>query len=297
MRILVVGLGQMGGSLAWAAKKAGHYVIGYNRNREVIDYALEKGILNEGLYALTDAGNLKIDIIVIGAALSAYPDIFEQLDKIVKPSWIITDMGSVKEYVMKLASNYESLKHVFFGGHPMAGAEKAGIKNLSEDLFLNRRWYYTEFDAETYGGELSSSEKIKTLNEFIRSIGANAMKIDATIHDEFAARGSHLPQIISVLMAASLNENHPQGEYLEIAGGGFRDVSRLAGSSFDIWNDILLLNRENLIKELGDFSYMLDFFIKILENDDKENANEIFKKSNKTRQLFLEKAEELGINI
>ena len=297
MRVLIIGLGQMGSSLALAAKGAGHYVIGYNRSRETVEFALEKNIIDEELFQLSQAGELKIDLVVIGAALKAYPAIFSELEPVIQPSWIVTDMGSVKGSVMELVKKTNRLKTVFIGGHPMAGAEKAGIENRAANLFVDRRWFCTSFESEVYGGADLYQEKMERLLGFLSSIKTNAVKVDAKLHDEYVGRVSHLPQLLSVLMAASLMENHPDGEHLNMAAGGFRDVSRLAGSSSDIWNDILFLNKANLLQDLGQFRDLLDKSMMALEQEDDRELKKIFAAGNKTRSCFLERAKGLGINI
>lgn len=297
MRVLIIGLGQMGSSLALAAKRAGHYVIGYNRSRETVEYALEMSIIDEELFDLSGAAEAKPELVVIGAALSAYPTIFSALNEVVQSNWIVTDMGSVKGSVMKLAEKTEQLKKAFIGGHPMAGAEKAGIENRAADLFIERRWFCTSFEPEVYGGTEIYREKMERLLGFLDSINANPVKVDADTHDAYVGRVSHLPQLLSVLMAASLMKNHPDGEHLNMAAGGFRDVSRLAGSSSDIWNDIMFLNKTNLLQDLREFRDLLDTSMDALEQEDDIELRKIFSAGNETRKLFLERAKELGINI
>ncbi len=297
MRILIIGLGQMGGSLAWDAKDAGHYVLGYNKNREVIHYALEKGVIDQEIESLDNLADEKLELIIVCASLKAYPDIFDRLDQYRDMDWVVTDIGSVKESPMDQVEKYGNLSACFLGGHPMAGTERAGIENMSRGLYRKRRWFVTEFSEAVYGGRVKLEQKRERLYTFLGSIGARPMGVKAREHDFWVGSASHLPQAISVILGASLMDNHEDGSYMDAVGGGFRDVSRLGGSSAAVWEDIMFLNRENLLKELSDFSYTLDGFMEALDRKDEQVFRDIFMKANRTRRLFLEKAEELGLDV
>lgn len=279
MRILVIGLGQMGGSLAAAAKRAGHFVMGYNRNKKSSIYAKENGLVDFIIQDFNELEELDPEIIIIGAALKAYPEIFDRLGPIVKKEWIVTDMGSVKGFVMEEAQKRSKLKGVFLGGHPMAGTEKAGVENSRSDLFRGCRWFITKFPEDTYGDSNEFDIKSGKLIRFIQSVGAIPIFLESEFHDEGVGKVSHLPQMLSVLMAASLEESIPKKcssesfsitDYMEMAAGGFRDMSRLAGSSCDIWEDIFFLNRENLLIELSQVRGKIDEAVEILKTQDRE---------------------------
>lgn len=297
MKIAIIGLGQMGGSLALAAKQAGHFVYGYNRNPDVSQRCLNHGIIDEIIGNLKEIGKVCLDIVVLATPLRTYEEILYVLDEFITEGTLITDIGSVKEYPMSLIKKMDRVKNCYIGGHPMGGTERSGIENMSEGLFEKKTWFYTVSPVECYGGEDRFNELRNRLLEFLRSIGARPHIIDPEKHDYYVGSASHLPQAVSVLMAASLKENHPDDGYLNAAGGGFRDVSRLAGSSQEIWKDIMFLNKENLLKELSDFSYTLNILMEVLEREDEERFKKLFREANFTRHAFIEKSEELGIEI
>lgn len=292
IRILVIGLGLMGGSVAQAAKKAGYYVAGYNRTREASEYAFVKGFIDEiaeNPYDKFEEDGKYFDVCIIGSTLGSYENIFKEMNNKIHPETIITDMGSLKALPMMWAKEYASIRRRFFGGHPMAGSEKNGVEHSDGRIFKDKKWFITEYEDSIYSDVLKKEDMIETLLTFLEAIGALPEFIEPEEHDRCAAAASHLPQSVSVIMCSALRNKKHDRDFLKIAENGFRDVSRLGGSSFGAWKDTLLLNKKNIISELDAVIKETKNFTKALEENDEESLMKIFERSNKTRAEFLNK--------
>ncbi len=282
----------MGGSLAQAAKNAGHYVGGYNRTKQISEYAFRMGFIDEVMenpYDNYEKNGEYFDMCVIGANLGAYKNIFQELNNKIHPETIITDMGSIKTLPMKWAKEYPNVCNRFFGGHPMAGSEKNGVEHSDGDIFKGKKWFITQFEDSIYTNSSKKEDMLELLLTFIETIGAVPEFIKPEEHDRCAAAASHLPQALSVIMCSALRNTKHDRDFLKIAENGFRDVSRLGGSSYSVWKEIMFLNRENIVSELENTILEAKNYSEALKNEDEESLKSIFERSNKTRAEFLNK--------
>jgi prephenate dehydrogenase len=242
MRIVVLGVGLIGGSIGLAARR--HLeeaeVIGFGRSRERLERAMELGAIDraseslewalEGAsacFACAPVGALPEQV---AAALQAAPE-----------DCVVTDVGSTKQRLVEAIDDER-----FIGGHPVAGAETAGVEHARADLFQAAVWYLTP-------RERSSGLLYERLHRLIVSLGARPVAIDAETHDRLLATVSHLPHVLAnVLVSQAARELARGDEPLPRAGPSFRDATRVAGASSAIWTDIYLANREAIAAEIDE---------------------------------------------
>lgn len=181
-------------------------------------------------------------------------DLLDRVRNAAAPGAIVTDAGSTKSRIAtRGAEVFEGSGATFIGGHPMAGKEQTGIDVACADLFKGATWALTPW----HSADLES-EAARELVACIESIGARPLVLDADVHDEIVAWTSHLPQLVATALAATVGENVNDPADLQLAGGGLRDTTRLAESSYRVWRDICLTNNENIAAGLSAFISRLE---------------------------------------
>ncbi len=240
-KAVIIGLGLIGGSLAAAFKRKGvlENIIGVD-SEFVIRKAKEKKLINKGFekHKLQEAVK-GADLIILATPINQILKHLTLLPQFVKPGALITDVGSTKRAIVETAGEHLPSNVYFLGGHPMAGSEKTGLDHIDPFLFENAIYVLTNHSA--------SDDLVKKYIRIIEIIGASVLFLTPAEHDEIAAVVSHLPQMLAVTLmnyAAKRNNNNPA--YLKLAAGGFRDMTRIASSPFDVWADICKTNAENI---------------------------------------------------
>jgi prephenate dehydrogenase len=231
MRIAIVGVGLIGGSIGLAAReRLGATVSGWSRSRSTLDRACELGALDRAGDSLADA---------VGDAEAVLPEVVADVLAAAPQDCVVTDAGSTKRSVVEAIDDPR-----FVGGHPLAGAETAGVEHARADLFQDATWYLTPTPGAT--GTL-----FERLHRLIRELGARPATIDAATHDTMLAAVSHLPHVFAnVLVAQAASALGEDGEQLPATGPSFRDATRVAGANSAIWTDIYLANRDALVEQL-----------------------------------------------
>ena len=242
-RIVIIGVGVIGGSLGLAIKRRfrNATVVGVDRS-SVLKKALKKGAIDEGTTNLASAISGS-DLVLLAAPVSA---IIKMLPKVAKHSGraIVSDVGSVKRVIVRTASRLFPRGN-FVGGHPMAGVELSGVDAAHPLLFENAMYVLTPT-------RLTPPTALRRLAHFLKELGARVVVVDAGIHDEVASAVSHLPQLTAVALTNVAGRRHPSSRrHLGLAAGGFRDLTRIASSRPEIWRDILSLNSDEIRKSLG----------------------------------------------
>ena len=242
MRIAVLGVGLIGGSVALAAReRLGAEVAGWDPSPDALDAAVARGALDRACVGVADAvGGAEA---VFAAAPVARLDALVDAALAAAPAdCVITDVGSTKRAVV---AGHEDPR--FVGGHPLAGAETAGVVHARADLFDGATWYLTP-------GPTTSGILYERLHRLLRAIGARPAAIDADTHDRVLAAVSHLPHVLAnVLVAQAATTLGTGGERWvggSVSGPSFRDATRVAGAPSAIWTDIYLANRDALLHEL-----------------------------------------------
>jgi prephenate dehydrogenase len=253
-RVSIVGLGLLGGSWGLALKQNGFSgaVQGCDRG-DVLQNALSQKVIDEGSEdpsrAVRDA-----DLVILATPVAAILHLLPILQPAISAHALITDVGSTKRLICERASQIFRGAGLFLGGHPMAGKERSGLKHADASLFRNARYALTPLTPDDI-----SDARVKAFAGLLTEMQALPFITDAGAHDRAVAFLSHLPQLMSTGLASLIAELCGQ-EFLplELAGPGFRDVTRLAESPYPLWRDICLTNRENIQSALGSFIQKLE---------------------------------------
>ncbi len=235
MRMAIVGVGLIGGSLGLAmrARCTGSRVVGIGRQRGGLDAALRLGAIDEAATDLA-AGVRGADLVVLAAPVRTCIALLPSVAAAVGPRTAITDVASTKAAVVAAAPPGAA----FVGGHPMAGSERTGVEAATADLFTGATWVLTPAAA-------TPAWAVERVAACAAVVGAHPVVMDAATHDRHVAAVSHLPQAVAVALAAAVPE-----AALPLAARGFRDMTRLAGSSAAVWNDVFATNRDNVVAML-----------------------------------------------
>jgi prephenate dehydrogenase len=241
VRIAVVGVGLIGGSIGLAAREHARppaEVAGWSRSRSTLERALELGALDRAGDSLADAVR-DAEAVFVCAPVGVLPQVTRDVLAAAPADCVVTDAGSTKRSVVEAIDDPR-----FVGGHPLAGAETAGVEHARADLFHDATWYLTPTRGAT--GTL-----FERLHRLIRELGARPATIDAATHDTLLAAVSHLPHVLAnVLVAQAASALAEDSEQLPATGPSFRDATRVAGANSAIWTDIYLANRDALVEQL-----------------------------------------------
>jgi prephenate dehydrogenase len=231
LRVAVVGLGLIGGSIALAAReRLGAEVLGWDAEPAATAAALRRGAISSGAGSLAGAV-ATAEVVFTAVPVGRLPEVVTEVLGHASESAIVSDVGSTKRTIVEAVSDPR-----FVGGHPLAGAETSGVENARADLFDDSTWYLTP-------GGATSEAAVATIGELVQSLGASVTLLDAAQHDRLMAAVSHLPHIFAnVLMSHLLATGVPP-----VLGPSFRDATRVAGSNPGVWSAIYLDNRDEVV--------------------------------------------------
>ena len=275
MKIVVVGLGVIGGSFIMALKEAGYKdVYGIDINEESLKKAKEKGLIKEGF---KDGKEIikEADLIII----SLYPRLVKQfiLDnkENFKDGSLITDATGVKKFFIEDILNILPDNIDFVFGHPMAGREKKGIDFASSQVFKGANYILTPVSR-------NKPESLDLVEELVYKLGFKRVKrITPEYHDEMIGFVSQLPHAIAVSLINSDIEGRETGNFI---GDSYRDLTRIANINEDLWSELFLENKNNLLKSIENFEIELDKIKNAIRKDDTQTLKELFIKSTKRRE-------------
>jgi prephenate dehydrogenase len=245
-KVTLVGVGLLGGSLGIALRerRLAHAVVGFVRRAASIAECRQAGAVDEVTLDLAEAVS-GADLVVLCTPLAQMPGLVTQMLPVLRRGAVVTDVGSVKAVVVReLEPLVARAGAHFVGSHPMAGSERTGVSSARGDLFHNAVCVVTSTPRTAPGARL----KVKRL---WRSVGGRVLELDAPAHDALVSRSSHLPHFVAAALAAHVLEPRATRELALLCAGGFRDTTRIASSSVEMWRDIALANRRNLSRELG----------------------------------------------
>ena len=260
--VAIAGVGLIGGSFGLALKAAGFTgeIIGVSSLR-TIAAARERGAIDRG--APLEAAAAQADLVYLAQPIGRILDQIRRLDPLVKPGSLVTDAGSTKHSIVRQAER--SIHRArFIGGHPMAGKETRGVESADANLFRGRTYVLTPRVESDVPGEF---------RELLESIGARVVIMTPEEHDRVVAFTSHLPQLLSTALAATVAENVE--ENLEVAGPGLIDSTRLALSAYDLWRDILATNGEEVTRAITALQVKLDHLRENLKTRELQKEFEI----------------------
>jgi prephenate dehydrogenase len=280
-KISLVGLGLMGGSLALAIKQGrlAAKLHAYVRRAASVAEGTKLGMTDVVTQNLEEAV-LEADLVILCTPLSQMYPLTAQMWSHLKPGAIVTDVGSVKGSVVhELEPMIHAAAAHFVGSHPMAGSEKTGLASARADLFRNAICLVTP-------GAYASADAIGAVQDFWKALGGIPIRMTPELHDDLVSRSSHLPHVVAAELANYvLSPAHPKEQAL-VCANGFRDTTRIAAGSAEMWRDIALANRKNLGRVLGVFIEDLQEFQLALEREDVKAVEEFFAKAKQRRDQW-----------
>ncbi|MEK7843228.1 MAG: prephenate dehydrogenase/arogenate dehydrogenase family protein, partial [Pseudomonadota bacterium] len=283
-KLVIIGVGLIGGSFALALRKAGlvRHIVGIGRSRENLQRACDLGVIDEiaGDLALALKG---ADLVLLAMPVGQTGKIMAQIAPHLEAGTIVTDAGSTKQDVVAAARSFlPGHLQNFVPGHPIAGAELSGVAAASADLFRDKNLVLTPLDE-------TSTEAVTRVTELWQGCGARVSQMRADQHDAILATMSHLPHVLAFTLmnhVCTSASDKPE-ELLRFAGSGFRDFTRIAGSSPEMWRDICLANREALLKQIDAYQNELTNLREMLARGDGQALEKIFADARDARQRWL----------
>lgn len=279
-KILIIGLGLIGGSLAKAIKErnlAGE-IIGADNNKENLKLALKDRVIHRSVKLPREVTG--VDLIILATPLGAIKEILKQITPYLSPGTIITDVASTKEEIVKWANVNLPANIHFVGGHPMAGSEQNGFKSANPYLF-EKAYYLITPTKET------SSAAVDKVMSLVEGIGAVPLKLSPREHDRIVAVISHLPHMVAAALVNTLQGCRDHRQIIPLAAGGFKDTTRIASGVPEMWQEILLSNRKELIQTLDKFMRVLEEYKLALQKSDTQTLLDKLKGARETRSELI----------
>lgn len=278
-KIVLFGVGLIGGSFALALKKANavEEIVGFSRSPNSLKIAQEIGIIDRAginpAHEIADA-----DVIMFATPVQQIPTILEKIFPYLKnPNTILTDVGSSKLEIVQQARKIMKGKiGQFVPAHPIAGTEFSGPKAAFPELFQNKKLVLTPLKE-------NKDEFLDRIKLAWRICGAEICELDPESHDTIFAGVSHLPHMLSFALVADLANRENSNLFFEFAASGFRDFTRIAASDAEMWRDICLSNRYTLIAEISYFQAVLNNMTVALATNDKKMLEQIFSQASQAR--------------
>lgn len=277
-KLVIFGVGLIGGSVALALKKASSatHIVGVGRSTESLNQALKLGII-DAIETNIEAACSDADLILLATPVAQTKAILQSIQPHLEPKTVITDAGSTKSDVLAAAREVLGEKFSqFVGAHPIAGAEKTGPTAAKNDLFVGKNVIITP-TPET------NMEAASRASDFWKSCGANVSKMSALEHDAVFAAVSHLPHLLAFALVNEIANRPNAAQLFSFAASGFRDFTRIAGSSPEMWRDIALANNTALLKELEAYEKQISALKNMLKNQDERGLQAIFERASIAR--------------
>ncbi|MFN2362665.1 MAG: prephenate dehydrogenase [Halarsenatibacteraceae bacterium] len=272
--ILIIGTGLIGASLAGALKK--HYseiiVTGLDLNQTNLDYSIQEGLIDLKSNSLNDLNLNKYQLIILATPVKIIKEYLDKLYTLLQAKnsqTVIIDTGSTKSEIVNQGSKLNNLKNTWFlGGHPMAGLEKSGALYSQADLFNDKPFIITRAENVNYPALI-----INSLQELLEGLGVKLIELDPESHDKYLAGVSHLPQLLAYILDEIIRAEDNSPEMLEISGNGYKDMTRLASSSKELWEEIFKSNNQNLIYYIDKYIERLNQYKTWLKESEGELKN------------------------
>jgi len=272
-RVTIVGVGLIGGSIGLGLKERGlaQEVVGVGRRKSSLKKAVGRGAVDTTTLDLAE-GCQRAEIVILAVRVSLIAEMARRAMPHLAAGTIITDVASTKAAIVKDIERILREDVYFMGGHPLAGSEKRGVEFARSDLFEGARTILTPT-------RRTSDAALKKISTFWRSLGAKVSLLSPEDHDHILASISHLPHLVAMALVGSVPE-----EALSYAGSGFKDTTRIAASDPEIWRDIFLSNKEEVLKALKRFQQELEQKEKCLKDADEEGLLRGLKEAREKRE-------------
>lgn len=262
--IVIAGLGLIGGSIAKNIYQSNqNHIVGYDINSKTLEYAQINEIIHEASTDFTQAAR-KADFIIFAAPISETIRLMQELDTIaLDRDIIVSDVSSVKSSILEAANNLSNKHITFIGGHPMAGSHKKGVEAAKGHLFENAIYVLTP-------SVRSTETKIESLKQVLKNTKSNFIILDPNDHDEMTGVVSHFPHLIASSLVHQAKKWENKHAFLPtLAAGGFRDVTRIASSNPEMWQDIFYHNRFKMSRLLEEWITEMSSLKELVDNDEK----------------------------
>ncbi len=285
-KIVICGVGLIGGSFALALKQAGALaaggeIVGMGRTAASLEDACQRGVIDRYTTDWADA-LANADLVMLAMPVGHTETNLRALAPHLGPNTIVSDAGSTKQDVVTAARKALGDKiGQFVPGHPIAGAEKSGVSAAQADLYRERRVVLTPLP------ENMPAAVARVRNAWL-ACGAQVSELDAETHDQIFAAVSHLPHLLAFTLVHEFANRDNAGQLLDFAAGGFRDFTRIASSHPEMWRDICVANRTALIKELDAYQVELMHTRMLLASADGAGLEALFGKARTTRNAWLD---------
>lgn len=277
-RVVIVGVGLIGGSLALSLKRAGVVgtVVGVGRSAASLEKAKTLGVIDEAAESLAEAAR-GASLIVLCAPVAQNFALLHALEPHLQPGTIVTDAGSTKSDVIMAAKTALGDKVAqFVPAHPIAGRELHGVEAALNDLYLDKKVVMCPLQE-------NSRADVAAVRAMWESAGADVHVMSAVQHDAVFASVSHLPHVLSYALVAQVANAEDAALKLDFAGGGFRDFTRIAASSPEMWRDICIANKEALLREINTYEAVLGHLKAQIKAGDGAALERIFARASDTR--------------
>lgn len=277
--VLIIGLGLIGGSYAMGLTRMGYSVSAIDTNKESIDYAIEKGIIEKGATKADENLISEADAIIFGL----YPTVFlkwvEENQKFFKPGLLITDVTGVKEAVVYKIQDMLRDDVEFIAAHPMAGREVSGVQNSDDIIFRGANYIVVPTEKNT-------EEAIEWCKRLGKMLGfANIAVLSPKEHDKMIGYVSQLTHCIAVSLMNCNNFENVE----KFTGDSFRDLTRIARINENLWSELFFMNKDTLIEEMDNFIEEMTLIKKYMENNDAESLKQKMRQSTERRMKFDKK--------
>lgn len=283
-KLVVIGLGLIGGSLAAALRKVGacEEIIGVVRRQETADIALKNGIVDRAVLSLNAiAPELgRGDVVFIAVPTLSVPATLEEIKTLLDKRVTITDGASVKGSVVEAVKTiYGKMPSQFVPGHPIAGSEKSGVTAADENLYVNHRVILTPLDE-------TGADHVQRVDAMWKAVGAEVLNMPVEEHDTVLAATSHLPHAIAYSLVDTLANDAENENIFRYAAGGFRDFTRIASSDPCMWHDIMQANSTEVLNAIDLFQNNLNQLRKAIEAGDSDYLLKTFSRAKAARDQF-----------
>lgn len=275
-KILIVGLGLLGGSYAEGLTNQGFIIDALDIDEQSIIYAKNKKIINQGFINIDDIDFTQYQLIIFALYPVKLINWLKKYQSLLKPNTLLTDVTGIKGYLIKEISTFLRDDLEFIGAHPMAGKEVSGVINSNKDIFKNANYIVTPT-------KQSQEKNILLVEEIGYLLGfKNIVRLSVEEHDEMIGFLSQLTHCIAIsLMTCKDSVN-----LVKYTGDSFRDLTRIAKINEDMWSELFLLNKDELLKQMNLFLEQFNKLKQTIENDDKEEMKKIMRLSTKQRSYF-----------
>lgn len=278
--VLIIGVGLIGGSLGLALKANGlaKTILGVGRSQVNLDEAIKLGAIDESVSL--DSGVARADLIVVCVPVAQTQTILSQVLPNLKPDAIVTDVGSTKMDVILAAKDALAEKVCqFIPAHPIAGGAQHGAIAAKADLFKGRQVVLCPLQENAVAN-------VQAIEHMWQSVGANLFSMSAVQHDAVFASVSHLPHVLSYALMLQVANAEDAGTKFRHAGAGFRDFTRIAASSPEMWRDICMANSGAILKELDNYLLVVKHLQELIKQKDGANLEKLFAKASASRNQW-----------